>query len=41
MLFRGRDERHSNFDFILYGEADEPLLRVDGYRTIRAGAGGR
>jgi hypothetical protein len=41
MLFRGRDERHSNFDFVLYGERDEPLLRVDGYRTIRVGAGGR
>jgi NAD(P)-dependent dehydrogenase (short-subunit alcohol dehydrogenase family) len=41
MLFRGRDERHSNFDFVLYGENDEPLLKVDGYRTIRVGAGGR
>ncbi len=35
--FRGRDEKHSRFDFTLYGEQDEPLLQAVGYRTIRMG----
>jgi hypothetical protein len=39
--FRERGERHSRFDFTLFGEGDEPLVQVDAYRTIRVGAGGR
>jgi NAD(P)-dependent dehydrogenase (short-subunit alcohol dehydrogenase family) len=41
LFFRGRDERHSRFDFTLYGEGDEPILQAIGFRTIRVGAGGR
>ncbi|REK19632.1 MAG: hypothetical protein DWQ37_00140 [Planctomycetota bacterium] len=41
LFFRERGERHSRFDFTLYGEDDQPLLQVDSYRTIRVGAGGR
>ena len=41
VLFRGRDERHSRLDFTLFGDADEPLVQVDGYRTVRVGGGGK
>ncbi len=41
LYFRERDERHSRFDFTLFGDSDEPLVKVVGYRTIRVGAGGR
>ncbi|MDZ4657544.1 MAG: C45 family autoproteolytic acyltransferase/hydrolase [Bythopirellula sp.] len=35
--FRGRESRHSRFDFTLHGSDGEPLLQVVGYRTIRVG----
>jgi hypothetical protein len=37
LFFRERGERHSRFDFTLYGEGDEPILQTIGYRTIRVG----
>jgi|GEM_PF-774000 len=37
LFFRERGEKYSRFDFTLFGEGDEPLLQVDGYRTIRVG----
>jgi len=40
-FFRERGERHSRFDFTLYGDDDRPLLEATGYRTVRIGAGGR
>ncbi|MEX0679047.1 MAG: SDR family NAD(P)-dependent oxidoreductase [Pirellulales bacterium] len=39
MFFHGRDERHSRFDFTLFGEGDELFLQADGYRTVRIGGG--
>jgi NAD(P)-dependent dehydrogenase (short-subunit alcohol dehydrogenase family) len=39
LYFRARDDRHSRFDFTLYGREDEPLLQAIGYRTIRVGGG--
>jgi hypothetical protein len=35
--FRGRESRHSRFDFSLFGEDEQPLLQAIGYRTIRVG----
>jgi hypothetical protein len=37
LFFRERGERNSRFDFTLFGDEDEPLLQVDGYKTIRVG----
>ncbi len=37
LFFRERGEKYSRFDFTLFGEGDEPLLQVDGYRTVRVG----
>ena len=39
LFFRERTDRHSQFDFILYGENDEPLVQAIGYRTVRLGGG--
>jgi NAD(P)-dependent dehydrogenase (short-subunit alcohol dehydrogenase family) len=41
LFFRERGERHSRFDFTLYGDDEQPILQTIGYRTIRVGAGGR
>jgi hypothetical protein len=41
LFFRERAERHSRFDFTLYGDDEQPILQTIGYRTIRVGAGGR
>jgi acyl transferase domain-containing protein/NAD(P)-dependent dehydrogenase (short-subunit alcohol dehydrogenase family) len=37
--FRGREQRHSRFDFTLFGEDRTVILTADGYRTIRVGEG--
>jgi hypothetical protein len=34
LFFRGRDERHSRFDFTLFGEDGSVVLDARGYRTI-------
>ena len=41
LFFRERDERHSRFDFTLFGEDERPLVQVVGYRTIRVGGAGK
>jgi hypothetical protein len=33
-LFRGREGRHSEFDFTLYGDAGDAILQATGYRTV-------
>jgi hypothetical protein len=37
LFFRERDDRHSRFDFTLFGQNDEPLVQAVDYRTIRVG----
>ena len=37
--FLGREEKHSRFDFQLFGEDNQLILEVDGYRTIRVSKG--
>ena len=37
LFFRERGDRHSRFDFTLFGQNDEPLVQAVGYRTIRVG----
>jgi hypothetical protein len=41
MRFRGRKDRHSLFDFTLYGEDNRPILDAVGYRTVLLGGGDR
>jgi acyl transferase domain-containing protein/NADP-dependent 3-hydroxy acid dehydrogenase YdfG len=41
MRFRGRKDRHSLFDFTLYGDDSQPILDAVGYRTVLLGDGGR
>jgi acyl transferase domain-containing protein/short-subunit dehydrogenase len=41
MRFRGRKDRHSLFDFTLYGDDSQPILDAVGYRTVLLGEGGR
>ena len=41
MRFRGRKDRHSLFDFTLYGEDNQPILDAVGYRTVLLGGGDR
>ena len=38
--FRGRDQRHSRFDFTLFGEDQRPLLQANGFRMVRIVSGG-
>ncbi len=35
LTFIGREAPHSRFDFTLFGDDGQPLLQVDGYRTIQ------
>ena len=37
VYFRERGERHSRFDFTVYGDDDQPLIQAVNYRTIRVG----
>jgi len=37
--FRGREERHSRFDFTLCGDDQAVLVQAEGYRTILVGEG--
>jgi len=39
VYFRGREGRHSRFDFTLFGEEGDVILAVEGYRTILVGEG--
>ena len=41
MRFRERKDRHSLFDFTLYGDDSQPILDAVGYRTVLIGDGGR
>jgi hypothetical protein len=38
--FRGREGRHSHFDFTLFGEDQAVIVEAEGYRTILVGEGG-
>ena len=38
--FRGRDQRHSCFDFTLFGDDQRPLLEARGFRMVRIVPGG-
>jgi len=35
LFYRGSDDRHTSYDFTLYGAKDDVILTVKGYRGIR------
>ncbi len=39
IYFRGRQGRHSRFDFTLFGGDDDVLLQAEGYQTVLIGEG--
>jgi hypothetical protein len=39
VYFRGRTDKHSTFDFTLFGEDNSVVLEAQGYRTILVGEG--
>ena len=40
LYFRGRDQRHSRFDFTVFGDDNLPVLEAIGFHTIRVADGG-
>lgn len=38
--FRGRQGRHSLFDIFLFGDDQQPIMQIKGYRTVRVGGDG-